>query len=100
VRWFVFSALHGLVDPATVLKPYDVSMADLSASERRANGLAVVADLEARIGDLRGKTIEVHAGARYVGAIKEPLARRGARVTVPLAHLALGQQLQWYARHR
>jgi hypothetical protein len=35
-QWFVLSAEHGLVDPDTVLSPYDVRLADAAVGERRA----------------------------------------------------------------
>ena len=37
-RWLILSARHGLVDPETVLAPYDLSLHQLSAAERQAWG--------------------------------------------------------------
>jgi GIY-YIG catalytic domain/Family of unknown function (DUF6884) len=47
--------------------------------------------------DLRGRTIEVHAGAAYVDPLRAPLAARGVMLAAPLAHLRQGEQLAWYS---
>ena len=96
--WLILSALHGLVDPDELLDPYDVSLRQLSAAERRAWGERVVEALTKRLTVLDA-TFEVHAGSHYLTAIEAPLERCGARIEAPLAHLRLGQQLAWYAAH-
>jgi hypothetical protein len=93
--WFILSALYGLVEPDQLLDPYDLALTDLAAGDRRRWGEEVVAELAARL-PLDGAVLEVHAGSAYGKAIEEPLRRRGARISVPLAGLGLGQQLAWY----
>jgi uncharacterized HhH-GPD family protein len=100
VPWFILSAEHGLVAPATVIAPYDVYLADQSDDYRRAWGEWVAARLEREVGSLLDLTIEVHAGAAYVDAIHQPLTRRGARLFHPVAGLRRGEQLAWYDAHR
>lgn len=94
--WFIFSAEHGIIDPETVIAPYDVAMARLPVEQVRAKGRQAVDQLEALVGPLRGRTFEIHAGASYVRAIKTPLARRGATLSNPLGRLRFGPQLHWY----
>jgi hypothetical protein len=79
-----------------VIGPYDVYLADQSPAYRKAWGEFVIAQLEQRQCELRGMTIEVHAGSAYVEPLRAPLARRGAALTVPLPHLRQGEQLAWY----
>jgi hypothetical protein len=98
--WFILSALHGLVAPATVIAPYDVSMEALSASERAALGERAVSALEEAIGPLDGQTIELHAGDSYARALASALDARGARLVRPLKGFTLGQQLAWYKGER
>ena len=96
--WFILSALYGLVDPSRVLEPYDRTLKDSSASERRAWSVAVVEDLKRTIGSLAGVTFEIHAGAEYRDfGLRQLLEREGARVEVPAAGLRMGQQLSFYA---
>jgi hypothetical protein len=93
--WFILSALHGLVEPLRNLDPYDLALTELVATDRRRWGESVVVELAARV-HLDHAVLEVHAGSAYRNAIEEPLCRRGARMSVPLAGLGLGQQLAWY----
>lgn len=94
--WCILSAKFGLLAPEDVIGPYDVYLADQSPSYRKAWGEFATAQLEQRHPDLRGRTIEVHAGAAYVEPLRAPLAARGATLTTPLEHMRQGEQLAWY----
>jgi hypothetical protein len=96
--WYILSAKYGLLAPDDVIGPYDVYLADQSAGYRRAWGEFVAAQLDRLEASLRGRTIEIHAGAAYVDPLRRPLAALGAATTTPLAHLGLGEQLAWYGR--
>jgi hypothetical protein len=96
--WYILSAKFGLLDPGDVIGPYDVYLADQSPGYRKAWGEFVAAQLEQQEHALRGRRIEVHAGAAYVDPLRGPLAVRGAVLAVPLAHLRQGEQLAWYGR--
>ena len=97
-RWFVLSACHGLVDPEQFLEPYNLALSALPAVERRAWGEHVVEQLSERV-PLEGALFEVHAGSHYRIAIGEPLRRRRAQMTVPLAGLKFAHQVAWYRAH-
>ena len=99
--WYILSAKHGLLAPATWIERYDLSLADLSASERREWSLAVLDDLAAKVPTLDGKTIEVHAGMLYVEyGLEKGLRGAGAVVRRPLAHVVgQGRQYVWYRNH-
>jgi len=94
--WYVLSAEHGLLDPGSIIEPYDVYLADQTADYRQAWGEWVAAKLTRVRGSIDGLVIEVHAGTAYVDAIQEPLRRRGAVLLTPLAGLRRGEQLSWY----
>lgn len=94
--WLILSAKHGLLDPEQPIAPYDVALADLSASARRAWGERVVAALQTRFGSLNGMTFEVHSGAAYRTAIAARLREQGAAIEQPLLGLTMGRQLSWY----
>lgn len=97
-RWFILSAKHGLVDPATVLTPYDMTLNELGHDKRRRWSTGVLADLEQACGPMRPHTFEIHAGDPYVRfGLEEGLIRSGAVVERPSAGLSLGQQLQFYS---
>ena len=96
--WYILSAEHGLLDPGSIIEPYDVYLADQAADYRQAWGEWVAAKLTRVRGSIDGLVIEVHAGTAYVDAIEEPLRRRGAVLLTPLAGLRRGEQLAWYDR--
>ena len=98
LRWFIFSAEHGLIDPGLMVAWYDGRLDDLARAVRAAKGEEAAVTLEGLLGGLGGKTIEVHAGATYVSAIRPPMEARGGRVLTPLAGLSIGRQYQWYDR--
>jgi hypothetical protein len=81
--WFVLSAKHGLLDAGDVVGPYDVQIGDQSAGYRAAWGEWVVAQLAERV-RLDGVTVEVHGGVDFAQPLRQPLARRGAALEIPL----------------
>ena len=97
-RWLILSAKHGLVHPADVIVPYDETLTTASTKARRAWSARVLASLVADLGDLRGITFEIHAGAAYRDfGLVDGLRDTGAIVEVPAAGLTQGQQLAFYA---
>jgi hypothetical protein len=95
--WFILSAKHGLLAPDDEVDSYDVTLMDLSPSERAEWGRRVLAEVDRRLGPLSGKTVEIHAGFEYREyGVKRGLEMRGAKVVVPLEHANRGQQVAWY----
>lgn len=95
LRWFILSALHGVLDPEDEIEPYDVRLSKLPRRERMMWGQRVARELEERLGALGAVTFEVHAGAAYAEAIEGPIGELGGTVVLPLAGLPIGRQLQW-----
>lgn len=81
--WFVLSAKHGLLDPDDVVGPFALLIGDQPAGYRAAWAEWVVVQLADRL-RLPGVTVEVHGGVDFAQALKGPLARRGARIEIPL----------------
>ncbi len=99
IPWFILSAEHGLVSPDHWIAPYELYLRKTSQAYRAAWGSWVAAKLELRVGPLRSRTIEAHAGSTYVDAVRPHLRRLGATVTTPLSGLRLGERLAWYGQH-
>jgi hypothetical protein len=98
VPWFVLSAEHGLVEPSQVIEPYELDLSSTSRIYRTTWGKRVIEDLAARLGTLHAKTIEIHAGAAYVEAVRDGFEAAGATMVEPLAGLTMGERLAWYGR--
>lgn len=96
VRWLILSAEHGLVGPNAMIEPYDKALKDMTAAERRSWAQKVDRELAEVVGELRGKSIEIHAGMDYQLYLRPLMEARGADVIYPLEGLTQGQQLQWY----
>lgn len=95
--WLIVSAHYGIVDPDSVIEPYDVRIGDLDWQQRRALSERVADQLAGRFGDLAEAVLEVHAGDEYVQMLSAGLRPRGARLVNPLRGLRIGEQLAWYA---
>lgn len=81
--WFVLSAKHGLLEPDDVVAPYRLELGDASTVYRNAWGEWVAAQLGERV-QLPGATVEVHGGVDFAQPLRQPLARRGAALELPL----------------
>ncbi len=81
--WFVLSAKHGLLEPDDVVAPYDLELGDASTAYRSAWGEWVAAQLGERV-QLLGATVEVYGGVGFAQPLRQPLARRGAALELPL----------------
>lgn len=81
--WFVLSAKHGLLDPGDVISPFAIQIDDQPAAYRTAWGEWVVAQLADRV-QLGGVVVEVYGGVDFAQPLRQPLARRGAVLEIPL----------------
>lgn len=91
-RWFILSALHGLVDPSAVIAPYNVTLKRMPAAKRREWGQMVREQMNKA--GLAGLPLVALAGADYV----KPLLAAGLAVEQPMKGLGIGKQLQWLTR--
>lgn len=91
-RWFILSALHGVVRPTQRIAPYDLTLGCMSAADRRAWGERVSEQLAAVIGP--HTPVVILAGRFY----RAPIAAwAGDRATVPMQGLGIGEQKAWLA---
>lgn len=95
----ILSARHGLMDPNTVLEPYEQRL----TTSRKATLAEVVGEQLWRRWSARDlSVIEVHAGAAYVAVLQAAMVRSEveAQLIEPLHGLQIGQRLRWYKRRR
>jgi hypothetical protein len=98
-RWYILSARHHLVRPEEELDPYNQTLNDSSVTERRRWSQEVLSRLGEQLGDVRGVTFEVHAGASYLNfGLVDGLVDRGAKVESPVGGMPQGKRLQFYKR--
>jgi hypothetical protein len=98
-QWFVLSALHGVIEPAQVVAPYDKTLKDAGRDERRRWSAAVLGDLKRRLHPVGVHIFEIHAGADYFAwGLVDGLKAAGATVLIPTQGLGVGKQLAFYAQ--
>lgn len=102
--WAVLSALHGLVDPETVLEPYDFTVDDLSRPGGRVDPWAwasgVIRDAMRIVGYDNRLILEVHAGIAYVRLLRQAAESYhdwSVEILHPVEGLGIGEQKAWYA---
>lgn len=81
--WFVLSPRYHLVAPGDWLEPYEETVEGMSVSEREAWSAQVLEKLEERLGDLKGKTFEIHATPEfYEHGLLAGLSDANAKITI------------------
>ncbi len=96
--WFILSAEHGLLNPDTVVEPYEKTLLKMDIAARRAWAARVIGEMESSLPQC--DEIVVFAGARYREFFMDYLTRRARRVSVPLEGLRIGEQLSWLGSHQ
>lgn len=91
--WKILSAKHGLVDPKTVLKPYDLSLMDMTREEREAWRDKVGQALAEEYPE--GATFVWLAGGFYMGALRFIPHPNDYEHEEPMRGMQIGQRLQW-----
>lgn len=92
-RWFVLSALHGLVAPDQEIAPYELTLNKMGVAQRRTWAADVY---KALVPELHGYgRVVFFAGLRYREFLAGPIINTGRQVDVPMEGLAQGEQLSW-----
>jgi hypothetical protein len=97
-RWYILSALYGLVRANTVIAPYELTLNTMGVKNRMAWAAKVLATLEPELPEY--KRVIFFAGLRYREFLVEPIRRAGLQAEVPMAGLKFGEQLSWLSARR
>jgi len=95
-RWYILSAEYGLVNPGSVVAPYEKTLCKMTRDEKSAWAARVFCRLEdsTRPSD----EITILAGTHYRQYLLPLLRKRGNTVHVPMEGLGIGRQLSWLSR--
>lgn len=91
--WRILSAKHNLLNPSTELEPYDLSMDDLTESERQKWAREVMNDLFPLLSDF--DVVVVLAGQDYSNPIRDYLEQSSVDDHWPFEGLDLFEQMIW-----
>lgn len=92
-RWFILSALYGLVHPEMKLGHYNHTLKGQSDDAKRQWAEKVVRQLAAIIGE--PSEVVILAGLDYRRHLEIELLRDGHTIYVPMTGLGIGQQVKW-----
>jgi len=95
-EWFILSARYCLVDPNTVIAPYDETLNNMPISKRRTWSLKLMQELRPQLNT--GDHIVILAGLKYREFLVAPLRSVGCQVDVPMEGLRIGEQLSWLSK--
>lgn len=93
-KWLILSALHGVVDPESLIEPYDYTLIGKTKEVVKLWSDEVFVKIKETIG--RDTIIHIYAGNDYRKFLIPLLESEGYTVDVPLKGLGIGQQLGWY----
>lgn len=91
--WFVLSAKYGLVEPESIIDPYEETLNAKSRAERIEWTNEVWTSLRQRLN--ANDRVTVLAGSRYREFLIPLINVNGHHVDVPMRGLGIGSQLQW-----
>lgn len=92
-RWFVLSAKHGLIEPAKIVAPYDITLNTMSIDDRQDWSRRVLKDLQRHLSN--SDEITLIAGHKYRQFLVPALQLLGYKVHVPVRGMSIGRQLRW-----
>lgn len=93
--WFVLSGRWGLLRPAEVVAPSELSLVDQAPAYRRGWAEFVVGQL-AGVLPLTEAVIEIHAGDQHVDTLRPALTEAGAVLVDPVDARSYAEALAWY----
>jgi len=95
--WYILSAKHGVLQPDTIIEPYEKTLNQMPKAER----LAWAETIQKTLVDLiaQGGMVTILAGERYRENLVPFLEAHEHPVAVPMGGLPLGMQLRWLKTH-
>jgi len=94
-KWFILSALHGLLEPKKQIEPYNVTLNNMKNLEIKIWAEQVMQQLQQH----EITSIDFYAGDKYRKYLIPLLEKEGVICNVPLKGMGIGQQLQFYTKN-
>jgi hypothetical protein len=90
--WFILSAKYGLINKDTLIEPYDITLNNMNALQRKEWSKVVFAELI----KLEPQQIDFYAGKKYREYLIPLLKNSGISCRIPLEGKGIGEQLKFY----
>ena len=98
-HWYILSSKYGLLDPSTAVAPYNETLIQKPAAERRRWALQAFKQISSVVPPPSDCQLFFHAGIYYRKVLVGLLQDAGYFCKAPLSGLRIGQQLSWYKRY-
>ncbi len=95
-RWFILSAQYGLLDPESIVDPYEKTLNQMGVRERREWARQVLGHLREAIKP--DDHVVVLAGGNYRELLLDGLRAMCRQVDAPMRGMRIGEQLSWLGR--
>lgn len=92
-EWYILSAKHGLLDPETIIEPYEKTLKTMPKPERAAWARGVIPQLQQVLRP--GDRVVFLAGKDYRENLVQPVGQMGCHVEIPMKGLSFGPQKAW-----
>ena len=92
-HWYILSAKHGLLSPDTLIKPYNLTLNDMTVTGRKAWSESISLNILKLC--TPGTEFNILAGKSYTMYLVPLLCELGYSVQLPLKGLGIGQRLAW-----
>lgn len=93
-KTFILSAKHGLLNPETIIEPYNETLNNKNKLARFAWAKKVFDALYFTLE--KEDEVFIHAGVKYREFLEKWFKGNSVSYQVPLRGLGIGQQLRWY----
>jgi hypothetical protein len=90
--WFILSAKHGLLYKDTLIEPYDITLNNMNALQRKKWSKDVFEQLI----KLEPQQFDFYAGQKYREYLIPLLEDSGIQYQIPLVGKGIGEQLKFY----
>lgn len=95
----ILSAKYGLLFLDDKIEPYELTLNNMDASQRKKWAEKVFSQMECRLGLEEFDRVFFHAGKKYREELIPRLENIGVKCETPLKHLGIGKQKAWYKEH-
>lgn len=96
-EWFILSAQHELLQPNKVIAPYNQTLNNMSAKQRKIWAENVFQALKPHLDE--NTSVTFMAGKKYREHLENSLRKIGCQIIVPMEGLRIGKQLQWLSNN-
>lgn len=94
----ILSAKYGLLFPEDKIEPYDLTLNDMNAREKKEWTKKVFKQMKSRLKLKDFTNVFFHTGKKYRENLIPKLENLGIRCEVPLKRLGIGKQKAWYKK--